>query len=114
MFTDGIGESPKSEYASTVMGNFKSSNVILQVRRQQLCAHRVREVVLAVLPLLLSPCVDHDETPRARNSQQLSYSGCSSICPQSAEKRTVNQISYNWILSNHAEKVSEFFLCCVA
>lgn len=44
-----------------------------------LCAHRVREVVLAVLSLLLGPRMDHDEATGARDSKQLPYRSCSSI-----------------------------------
>lgn len=44
-----------------------------------LCAHRVREVVLAVLSLLLGPRMDHDEATGARDSKQLPYRCCSSI-----------------------------------
>ena len=40
---------------------------------EQMSTYRIREVVFAVLSLLLGPGVDHDEASRARDPQQLPY-----------------------------------------
>ena len=39
------------------------------MKMEQLCAHRVGEVMFAVHSLLLRPGVDHDEASRARDPE---------------------------------------------